>query len=414
MQTAKNNKQEDLPGLNPTSFKLIKTSIGFLFFIALIGATIRCGPFLNINLPYKNFIHAHSHGAFLGWLYLGILAIALGMLKDKNFSKSFYIILKADIIILVIMVPCFMIYGYNLLSIILSSLHIFFSWYLAVMLIRCYGVKSLLRFNVATSYPAMAWLFMIVSGIFPLALGWVIRQYGNGSTMYFNTIYSYLHFQYNGYFIFIILALLNTRLKFNERIMLSMKIVYFAMVVTTIVLVVNSYLWAKPPLWMNVVSIIAAIMQLFALGIYAVLFSKFKITSSGLFNRITSFVVTGLFIKAVMQVLASFPELAIQIGQNRYLVLFYLHYVLLGIVSIPLLIFMTEEIKVYSGKIFNVSIIVILIGFILTEGILFLKAMETINTIPVVFNFSLWLALFSCIFPLAIFSFWTQIKSVPK
>ena len=97
------------------------TSWALLYLVASIGIglLLRSIHFISLPLAYGNLLHAHSHGAFLGWVYLGLnsLLFPYSNLLSKRIKKYFII----QLILLPFLFIGFSLYGYNTITILLSS-----------------------------------------------------------------------------------------------------------------------------------------------------------------------------------------------------------------------------------------------------------------------------------------------------
>lgn len=146
----------------------------------------------------KYLIHAHSHLAMLGWLFWVIVSLMIDKQHENLLPRWFGILF---LMLSLLLFPAFLYQGYGPISIALSTLHIFFSYYLAW---RWFKIdRNAITFDRQLLRHAL--ILMLVSTIGPLALG--------GSTvmgpewMEFWIRY-YLHGQFNGWITFAVLALL--------------------------------------------------------------------------------------------------------------------------------------------------------------------------------------------------------------
>jgi len=184
----------------------IQSFIGLFYFLiaAFLGVLLRVFPVVNVNATYKYIVHTHSHIALLGWVYIALTTLIFHLFIKKEISKKYSILFWATQITILGMLLSFPITGYALFSIIFSSL----------FLICTYGFYAFFRkhnncnkSNYSYKFINASLLFLIISSIGPWALGIIMNTLGNTSHLYKNAIYFYLHFQYNGWFIFCLLGL---------------------------------------------------------------------------------------------------------------------------------------------------------------------------------------------------------------
>ena len=90
------------------------------------------------------------------------------------------------------------------------------------------------------------------------------------------------------------------------------------------------------------------------------------------------------------------------------MVIGYLHWTFLGVVSISLLVFLHYFKLIRLSK---KSILFYIVGFILTEGLIFYRGFIHWKNKNIIENFELYLAIVSFIFMISIFLiFWSQLK----
>lgn len=368
------------------------TSWALLYLVASIGIglLLRSIHFISLPLAYGNLLHAHSHGAFLGWVYLGLnsLLFPYSNLLSKRIKKYFII----QLILLPFLFIGFSLYGYNTITIILSSLQIITSWIIGFLIIKELGVSNLWRFNASSSLLVAGQGFMMFSGLFPFMLGIIIKTFGNTSTLYYDTIYTYLHFQYNGFFTCSIIYFLFFSLGQPKIRPTFLKFFYFTFISSILLLSTHNYLWSIPPTLLYYISLLGSILQLSSAVFLFKIAKEIYTNSSKIRKIIISIFLLSFIIKCLLQCFSSIPVFSNYLPNNRDLIIAYLHLVLIGMISIPLLFLLYEKIN-FTFKIKSLLGVLIL-SFIGTELFLFLRG---VNFLPNYFLGNYWTnAVFVC------------------
>ncbi|EMR03380.1 hypothetical protein [Cesiribacter andamanensis] len=316
--------------------------LGFLFLVvtAALGAFLR---YLFVDPPawatYKHFLHAHSHIAFLGWVYNALFGLILLYFipqgKQRGLMRLFWLTQIATVGMLIF----FPIQGYARESIVFSTLHIFFSWAFAAGAWKRLQSRS----QVARRYLKLGLFFMIISSLGPFALGPMMVNGMGGSPWYYGAIYYYLHFQYNGWFIFALLALLYQYLDVQDmriaRAAASAALLLFTLGVFLSLSL--SVLWAEQQGWLYALAALAGVLQL--AGCYF-LYRSLQPASKDLWRRFAPlvkqlllFAALAFLLKNVLQLVAALPALSDLAFSNRNFIIAFLHLIFLGVVS-PLLL----------------------------------------------------------------------------
>ena len=241
---------------------------------------------------------------------------------------------------------------------------------------------------------------------------------GNTSHWYKNAIYFYLHFQYNGWFIFCLLGLFFFFLE-QKKINLKKELVssfFKLMLISCILTTCLSFLWIKPGVFVYIFACIGAIIQVIALY-------KFRMIISTVINdlhtkltpfiiRLLTFTYTLFVCKIVLQLVTSIPYFAELTSQILDFVIGYLHLTFLGIVSISLFIFLQEFGLIKLSKFW---VVVYLVGFILSEILIFYKGFCNWQQLSIINNYYLILMLISSLIPIAVLGvFIKNIKLIPS
>lgn len=324
----------------------LKPANGFALAFLFLVITVALGTFLRLlfiqpvaGANYKYFLHAHSHLGFLGWVYNALYALILLYFIPRHKQRGLMWLFWLTQIATLGMLLFFPIQGYARESIIFSTLHIFFSWAFAAMAWRRLQSSS----QTARRYLKLGLFFMVISSLGPFAMGPLMVNGLAGSTWYYMAIYYYLHFQYNGWFVFALLALLYQYLEqqgFSVRPSAAGRAL-LGFSLGTLLSLSLSILWAEQWAWLYQAAALAGIVQLAACYfLYRSLQPLPKKTWHSLAPLVKQLLLfAGLFFlaKNVLQLVAAIPALSDLAFGNRNFIIAFLHLIFLGVVT-PLLL----------------------------------------------------------------------------
>lgn len=382
------------------------TNIAVIYFaiIAILGVILRFFVVFDIPVTYKFIVHTHSHIALLGWVYTALTTlIYFSFLRSRPVEKKYRVLFWFTQATIIGMLLTFPITGYALFSIIFSSLFLIASYWFVFFFFR--NCPPELKKNQSYKLIRISLWYMLISSIGPWALGIIMNTAGSGSPWYRNAIYFFLHFQYNGWFI---VALCGIFLYIFEKKSITIstrlfKKFYYLLNGGVILTFFLSLLWMHPHWSLYLLALIGGVLQLIAFGllfreIYSKAFSAFKKLPS-LFTFSIRTVVLLLIVKLIAQILGSFPVIAQTIFTNIDMIISYIHWVFLGIVSILLLAFLSYF-KLL--KLSRFSLYFYLTGFFLTELLIFSRGLAAIAGTVLLPSLHLYISLASLLLLIAI------------
>lgn len=323
-----------------------KIPLIFLFIGSLLGVFLRLqfvAP--TPGITYSFFLHGHSHIMFLGWVfnvfYIAFTENHIAKSEQRFFSKLFVAlqILTAGMLI------AFPIQGYALYSILFSTCHTFIAVAWCVVFFKRTKGKS----GVSLLFARIALIFFIISNIGPFLLGYFMSAGMAHSQWYYFSIYFYLHFQYNGFFLFGILSVLFYLLESREIIFDFKKAKFLGILLATMCVptYLLSTLWAKPGLAFNAVAGLSALIQILSIPLIIRLIKPIIPNLKQQFNSTSKILLIVAFasfiIKLGLQFISASPVVAQLAYELRPVVIAYLHLVLLGIISLVLLVWYGES-----------------------------------------------------------------------
>ncbi|TXD69702.1 hypothetical protein ESV24_06895 [Aequorivita lipolytica] len=384
--------------------KHIAVALLYFLLVALMGLLLRFFFVTPIPLNYKFILHAHSHTALLGWIYLGLTTLIYKIFLSEAQKPKLYkhIFVFTNICILGMLVT-FPIQGYALYSIIFSTLFLFASYWFMWFAVKYAPEHFKNRFSWKLIKAAL-W-YLVISSIGPWAIGGVMATLGPESIWYKSSIYFYLHFQYNGWFIMALLGILFYVLEEKGIHFKPEKLKSFFLLLNFGVLftVFLSFLWFVPPIAIYILGLIGAVAQLLAFYEFYLLlknhFSAIKKSFSP--NSFLLLKIAGslLAVKLSMQLFSAFPYFANLTFQLKDFVIGYLHLVFLGIVITAMLAFL-EYFKLI--KLQKSFIWIFIFAFISTELLIFYKATALWLGFPFFQDYYILLTILSCFFPIAV------------
>lgn len=209
------------------------------------------------------------------------------------------------------------------------------------------------------------------------------------NTKYLSSLYYFLHFQYNGWFIFGCMGLLVPWLEAAGIKPSKLKAVFYTLTISCLFAYFLSAIWLPIPAWIFVLVIASAIVQCLAWAylLKEIVLHKFALNSiipkSSKWVLIISCI--AISIKYLLQLGTAIPELSkIALG-FRPIIIGYLHLVLLGVVSLFLLgyCFATEALK--SSAYNKTGLAVFTSGIILNEVLLAIQGTAALYYFPIPF-----------------------------
>ncbi|HEX8038871.1 MAG TPA: hypothetical protein VF490_06955 [Chryseosolibacter sp.] len=342
-------------------------SFPLLFFLlaAILGLFLRF-QFIRPTpgIRYTYFLHSHSHIMFLGWvfnvLYLSFIGYHIPE-KQRHGYLTFFLWLQVPVAAMMISFP---IQGYGLYSIIFSTVHT-----LAVMVFTfVFYSRTKDQKTVSLWFAKMGLFFFFLSTAGPFSLGYLM-SHGLGQTHWYNfSIYYYLHFQYNGFFLFGVLSLFYQMLERKQIRPDARKALVFGkrMAVACVLTYPLSILFARPGLAFNAIGAAGALVQLIAIGLFLKDLRPLLTSICSRFLRSSRFYLTvvaaAMLLKALLQLASAEPGIAELAYHLRPVVIAYLHLVLIGVITLSMLVWFLET-KLVNESLARKAMAVLLVGF---------------------------------------------------
>jgi hypothetical protein len=368
--------------------KWIRIAFINLLIVALLGVIMRYK--IAYYLPFieqKNFLHAHSHFAFSGWItqiLMGLMWCFLYNYLPANSLKKYKWLLIANLVSAYGMLVSFPWEGYGIISIIFSTLSILVSYLFAIIfwidlnkirvkIISVYWFKAALLFSFLSSFGVFFLSYMMVNKI-------------QHSSWFLASTYYFLHFQYNGWFFFACMGLLTEQFKASISLSIQKKI-FWLFALACIPAYFLSALWLPIPTWVYIVVVLAAAAQLFG---WIVMLKNFFYCKPQLSQEISGqtkllfiFSAIALSIKLLLQLGSTIPFLSKLAFGFRPVVIGYLHLMFLGVISLFIIGFCKMNKFLTATRAGNTGISIFVSGIILNEIFLLIQGLSYMNYISV-------------------------------
>ena len=377
-------------------------ALGYFFLVGLLGVFLRSFFVIPIPANFRYVVHAHSHIALLGWVYIALTTLIYKMyFSEVGSGKTYKRIFWFTQITLVGMLVTFPFTGYALFSITFSTLFLIASYFMAWFILK----KSPPKIKATNSFKLIkaALGYMVFSSIGPWALGGIMTTLGNTSIWYKIAIYFYLHFQYNAWFI---LALLGIFFYFMEQQDLKIqkrdfKNFFFQLNAAVILSFFLSVLFTEPHWIYYLLGAAGAVFQVTAfVKFWKIISPHWKQLQFSSFLKLL-LKIGGILLlgKILLQLLSAIPYFASLAFNYPDFVIGYLHWVFLGVVSIPLFVFL---IKTNLLRIQKWVFWLYFSAFLLTEALIFYKGTATWLEFSMFENYFRLLAYCSVFLPLTV------------
>jgi hypothetical protein len=353
-----------------------------LFIASILGVLMRYKILYELPaLVQNNLLHAHSHFVFQGWISLALFCIFVLFFLPKEVSdkRSYTILFWIMQISAFGMMISFMYSGYYYVSIIFSTItQLAFYWF---------AVRFWIDLNktdvnrVAKWFAIAALLCGIISSMGPYALGYYSVTKTSSALSIRTSIYFYLHFQYNGWFIFSIFSIFINW--FHKRFLMQHNELKWFFIFSALSIIPGYALsiigYYKTPMVM-INSYFSIITQAIAMILFTVFLisnkDKIKSQLSTITRRLWYIAFFSLWIKVIMQSLSLSPELANVAFSFRPLVIGYLHLIFICVVSFFIFGYLIQfqKLKFSTSYAAYYGVIFFVLTSLANEFVLFLQA----------------------------------------
>jgi len=371
--------------------------IVFLNFVIVSLAGLLMRYKINFSIPIidqKNLMQGHAHFAFIGWITMALIILLVHYLiqhqVNTNYQK-YHLILVAHLMVAYAMLISFTLEGYGALSIILSTATILLSYLFIYFYLKdLKKVPGRLKSKKWFKAALCLWAF---SSLGPFSLAYLMACHISNQDLYVLSIYMYLHFQYNGWFLFAILGCLFGFIEkqTNNLGVSSMQPradfwgiqLYKWMVITIIPSYFLSTLWLNLP---RVIVWLANLTALLQISVIICIIQWVRKLPTKIWSPLKPqirmfwlFGLTALIIKIALQSLSVIPYFTHYAFGFRPIVIGYLHLVFIGILSFFIMGALLNLPIISQIRYKKSGLVLFITGFILQEIILMLQGFEAFN-----------------------------------
>lgn len=318
-----------------------------LCFVAITGLLMRLKILLPMPAVNQKFaLHAHSHFAFAGWIthaLMVFMATTIHRLKSSDVLPFRYqLIVMTNLIVAYFMLISFFLQGYGLYSIIASSLSVLVSYIFTVMAWK--DIRKTNSKTLGNNWFKAALVFLVISSVGTFILAYLMASHNADPRRQLAAVYFFLHFQYNGWFFFTCMGLLQHWAERNGIRLRHAKTVFWMFAAACIPAYILSVLWWDIALGTYILVVLAACTQVVAWSLWV---RAFLLERRLLVQRIgqvakwlLAAVALAATVKILLQSLSVIPSLSKLAYSFRPIVIGYLHLVLLAVISLFIITYM--------------------------------------------------------------------------
>ncbi|UYW01458.1 hypothetical protein K5I29_00460 [Flavobacterium agricola] len=340
--------------------------------VALVGVLMRYNIWQGLLVFQHKFMQqSHSHFAFYGWVSAAIYALVYYYFKKLQLAVGF---LKYELIMVVNQIGAYgMLFsflkgGYYGLSIFFSALSFLAGVLYFIFLVRDTAKQQ----NTAFIWLKVGAFFAVFSSIGIFGLSYFTSKRETFEVLYRASMYFYLHFQYNGFFLFSCLGLFflylqssNIHLPYKKN-----KNILYLLAVGTFFGYGLSTLWIETPRLLLLFWFFIAAIQLYSayLLVSFVYQNKKLLLSTNTILRLFFWVFSAVFVlKFILPFLSLFPTLTAIAFFNLNIVMAYLHLILLVGFSVFLVWYIFIAYQPKFTPLFTCSVYLLLLSILLNE-----------------------------------------------
>ena len=355
--------------------KWFKIAIINLLLASLLGVVMRLAFLVEIpGLAFKNILHGHSHVAMIGWGYLAVFALLMQYFgRDFMHQQVFRLLYYGNQVAVVGMFLTFPVFGYTGIPLFFTTVHLVLAYIFAYYFLKQLATKS----GFANLFVRSALLFHILSTVAIWILPVLIINGLRHSAGYHMAVQFFLHFQFNGWFIFAVLGIFFKIIEPQIHTIGKSDLSSFFrfLVVATFLTYAMAVTWSEPLPVIFLVNSAGVIFQFIALVYFIrVLYKISSFSQKSLAKAFFRFALISFILKILIQSIVVIPYFAVVAYTIRNFVVGFLHLFLLGMLT-GFIFAVAIELRWLNTHLtrIRVGLLLFLLGFLTTEILLFFQ-----------------------------------------
>ncbi|MBS1668681.1 MAG: hypothetical protein JST58_14985 [Bacteroidetes bacterium] len=366
--------------------KWVDISILGLCMVGFTGMIMRSKIVFALPLiNYNHLIEAHSHFTFGGWVTLALMTLMVHELLPPALSKKTIYQWFLGIIAFSSwgMLVAYFLNGYASFSIIWSFIFILTGFVFSIVFISDLLKTNLGKVPKLLAIVSLICLVLSSSGTFYIAYIYFAKSFD--AILYRDALFTYLHFQYNGFFSLAIFSILFNQIlknvERNRRVQKNIDRFSIWLCVSILPSLFLTYLWQNPNNWFRALAILGSVLLLMVCAWFIMAAKSFQriFFEERPVTRFLILISMGSFLlKTFLQCFTIFPLIGNAIFGNRPIIMGFLHLVFLAFTSLFLLAYFSKNGLLDETKRFTrIALMVFAIAILLNEITLISQGLTT-------------------------------------
>ena len=320
--------------------------------------------------------------------------------KDQIRKSRYLLQFKLTSLVIIGVLVSFALQGYALYSIFFSTVFQFLSyWFIYCFFKDVKRAQSHSSNTLSLKFVKTGLWLGLLSTVVPVAIGVLSARGLTGTEVYESLVYTFLHLQYNGWFLFVAFGLFykfleNNKISYHPQGAIRFYWLFTVAVIPAITLSLLGMSFSGRILFL---AYFAAALQ--ALGLVFFTWThrltwKALLSMKSHWMRLYFMAFLLLFsLKVVLQCLSVFPMFSAYAFGNKLVILAYLHLSLIGVITFAFLALMINMKWLSINLASKVGNTFLVIGFVTTESLLVLGGLEVFYNHTILFTGSAFMAI---------------------